>query len=89
MPWTVTLYKPGRPERVFENVPFLGARIELPVDRLSYRMISWEDRQGMIPQFVETYIIFQITKTHAWADYAGLRRTPEFPRHFNPSRLPA
>lgn len=91
--YTVTLRKPGRPDSVQHMVPHLGARIELPVDRLSVSR-GWSDWHDLpihdTTIFIETYEVKSVDPSgKVLAVFAHMRRSHELSRRFDPARLPA
>lgn len=93
MSWTVTLQKPGRRDYT-AHTPYLGARIELPVDRYCATMpLSSTYLMTLIDSyvrqsFIETYEVQDVIGQSARAVFTSIRRSPELSRHFNPQRLP-
>lgn len=92
--WTVTLEKPGRPDRQV-IVGYLSPWMELPVDRISVWQ-SWDEDRLLLCHasqtiFIETYALMSLNPdtAKAWAEYRSIRRSHELPRKFNPARLPA
>ncbi len=93
MSYAVTLRKPGRPDQVYDPVPHVGARVELPVDRyMIFRSVDdWRELTCGFDSsiFTEYYDIQSIEGRNVLAVYSGMRRQHELPRTFDPARLPA